>query len=549
MRSTIVPLNQTVYARLARCWLALLGLLLGLGCSNIVGSGSAPSGVHPTAGPGRPPTSGSVAVPTGSNVNLGGSQDIGFFRSQLNSGLVPDISALDAAGFFAEHHQDLPPPACGKRVCLQPMLAVMGNLFNGSNCTMLQLALNTPITADPAARPPLSLAVVVDVSGSMQGEKLQYVKQGLEILIDKMRDGDRLALVSYSDSARVLAPMAPVELQRVSLRAQVRSLVADGGTNIALGLETGYHAVLNSIDRSRQNRVILLSDGVPTVGVTSTSAIIGTSRSYNSEGIGITTVGLGLDFNVDLMRNLALQADGNFYFLENTGAIQEVFQEELDFFTVPVAFDLSMQLTTGDAYSFGRAVGSPFFKTNPNGGSLDVPSVFIAHRTSNQDVTSQNGRRGGGSALLIELLPRPDAANYPETIVAHVNLSFRDPLTQEIVTDSIDIKYPFQASFLSPTGHFQGENVKTVQKSFVMLNILTGMERVIQAFHSGRANQTSITELDRLIAAVTDYNQEVGDVDIRLDLDLMGQLRANLLRAGVPAPASASQFGDPWPAD
>jgi len=186
MRSTIVPLNQTVYARLARCWLALLGLLLGLGCSNIVGSGSAPSGVHPTAGPGRPPTSGSVAVPTGSNVNLGGSQDIGFFRSQLNSGLVPDISALDAAGFFAEHHQDLPPPACGKRVCLQPMLAVMGNLFNGSNCTMLQLALNTPITADPAARPPLSLAVVVDVSGSMQGEKLQYVKQGLEILIDKL---------------------------------------------------------------------------------------------------------------------------------------------------------------------------------------------------------------------------------------------------------------------------------------------------------------------------------------------------------------------------
>lgn len=537
---------------LVRAWVVCMAVFSLSACSAQT-AGTADSspffGSMSKAPPPSPPSAtGNALVPSGSNINLGGSQDFGFFRSQLNAGAVPSPAALDVAGFFAEHHHELPPPVCGNRICLQPMLAVMGNLSDGSNCTMLHLGLNSPVVADPAARPPLSLAVVVDVSGSMAGAKMEYVKQGLSVLIDKMRDGDRLALVSYSDSATTLAPMAPVELQRLALREQVQKLNAAGGTNLALGLETGYRAVQQNIDGSRQNRVILLSDGVPTVGVTGTPAILNMSRGFNSEGIGVTTIGLGADFNVDLMRNLALQADGNFYFLENTGAVQEVFAEELDFFTVPVAFDLSLRLKTGTSYKFGRAAGSPFFQTTPEGGTLDVPSVFIAHRTSHADVTDENGRRGGGSALLVELMPREDAPIASAALVASVELTFREPGSNRTVTDVIDIQYPFAPTHLVPSGHFEAKNIKTVQKSFVMLNILVGMERALDAFHSGQASETTINELDRLIAAVTDYNEEVADVDIQLDLAMLVQLRANLLRAGVPS-RGTSLFSNAWPAD
>jgi hypothetical protein len=93
-------------------------------------------------------------------------------RDQLEAGRVPSIDSLDASGFFAEHSIALPPPTCGKRLCLQPMVGVMGNLMNGGNCSMLSLALNSPIAADPGERPPLALALAVDVSGSMAGEKI-----------------------------------------------------------------------------------------------------------------------------------------------------------------------------------------------------------------------------------------------------------------------------------------------------------------------------------------------------------------------------------------
>jgi hypothetical protein len=81
-----------------------------------------------------------------------------------------------------------------------------------------------------------------------------------------------------------------------------------------------------------------------------------------------------------------------------------------------------------------------------------------------------------------------------------------------------------------------------------MLNVFLGMERAITEFHNHTADRQTIAELDALIAAVEDYNQEVQDVDIDLDLDLLDMLRANLIRAGVTA-SRADLRDDPWPCD
>ena len=84
---------------------------------------------------------------------------------------------------------------------------------------MLQLGLNSNLVADPTMRPPLNLAISVDVSGSMNtGGKIDFVRNGLEQLVDGMRDIDKLALVTYSDSARLVYPMAEVGLRRAELR-------------------------------------------------------------------------------------------------------------------------------------------------------------------------------------------------------------------------------------------------------------------------------------------------------------------------------------------
>ncbi|HMI94261.1 MAG TPA: VWA domain-containing protein, partial [Polyangiales bacterium] len=366
-------------------------------------------------------------VPAGTNVAFGGAQDIGFLRDQLEAGLVPSMQSLDAPGFFAEHFIELPPPSCGKRLCLQPMVAVMGNLMNGSNCTMLHLGLRSPIDANPGARPPLALALVVDVSGSMAGQKMEFVRSGLELLVDGMRDEDQLSLITYSDAADVVVPMGRVGDNRVALGRAVAALRADGGTNLHGGLIAGYREVQAGYDSARQNRVILLSDGNPTAGVTASDSILTDSRAFNSDGIGLTTIGLGADFNIALMRGLAQQADGNFYFLEDTGAIDEVFAEELSYFVVPIAFDLELSLGAGPEYEFGRALGAPLWKNTATGGKLEVPSVFVAHRESADDITDAGGRRGGGSSLLVEMMPGGQTGSGNRATIATIDLSFREP--------------------------------------------------------------------------------------------------------------------------
>lgn len=523
------------------------------GSSGGLDGGSGGSGSVNAAVSGGTGTTGSGSPPQGNtNVALGGSQDFGYARALLDSGQVPTLEDFDAAGFFAEHHTALPEPLCGERICLQPMLAVMGNLMNGNNCTMLQLGLNSPIVADPENRPPLNLTVVVDVSGSMATEnKIEFVRDGLELLIDGMRDGDKFGLVTYSDAAEVRFAMDAVELNRAAVRTQVEQLVADGATNLYDGLELGYQEAQNNYEVARQNRVIVLSDGEPTSGITDSASILEMSKAYNSDGIGLTSIGLGTSFNAALMRDLSLQADGNFYFLEDSGAVSEVFTEELSYFTVPVALNLELTLTAGDAYDFGAAHGTPFWKDTDEGGSLNVPSVFLAHRESADDITDDGGRRGGGSALLIELMPKAvddDGSGVSQAEVATIDIAFDDPILGERVTDRVVVDYPHAPWELVPAGYFRSDDIAVVQKSFVMLNLYVGIEEACRSFHEFGDTTENVSILRRLVAAVQDYNEEVEDADIEYDLELVEQLIDVIEQHGEPvAPPEIPQ--DPWPAD
>lgn len=495
-------------------------------------------------------TSASAPPLANTNVSLGGAQDFGQFRSQLASGQVPQSGTFDAAGFFAEHHTALPEPTCGERVCLQSMLGVLGSLMSGSNCTMLQLGLNSPIAADASKRPSLRLAVVIDVSGSMQtGDKIGFVREGLGLLIDGMRDADELALITYSDGARVIAQMGEISLRRAELRTLVQNLVAGGGTNLHGGLELGYREVLEDYDSGRQNRVILLSDGQPTAGITGESAILGMSRGYNSDGIGLSTIGLGQDFNTSLMRGLGEQGDGNSYFLENSGAVSEVFTEELSYFTVPVAFDLRMEVEAGPYYTLRAAYGSSFWDDTAKGGVLEVPSVFLAHRESAADVTVDGGRRGGGSALMLELGPtlsKDDGSGISEAVVATVKVSFREPGTDRTVSDRIDVRFPMAPWLLPKRGFFDSPDLSIIQKSFVMLNIYVAFETASTSYYSGERGE-ALETIERVLAGVEDYNDEVGDTDIDYDLMMLRDLRDLIRREISPPPTQIPE--DPWPAD
>lgn len=491
-------------------------------------------------------------TPGNTNVNLGGAQDIGYFRRLLADGIVPQSDDIDAAGFFAEHHTPLPTPDCGEQVCLQAMLGVMANLINGNNCTLLQLGLNSPLVADPRNRPPLSLTVVVDVSGSMSADgKLEFVREGLGQMVNELNDDDRIALVKYSSDATLLQPMIDIRGNRNDLHGLIDRLVPEGATNIHDGLDFGYREAFRNYDSGRQNRLILLSDGVATTGITEDEPILDLSRRYNREGVGLTTVGLGTDFNLPLMRGLAEQGDGNFYFVEHAAAVEEVFTEELSYFTVPVAFDVELRMAPGSDYRVVRAYGSRLWESTPDGGgAVVVPSVFLAHRVSHGDVGEGGTRRGGGSALLVELMPEPSPQREPgEARVAVVDLRFREPGTDVIVQQQVRVTYPDEPDVLRLEGFFDNA---IVEKSFVMLNIYVGITVALDRFHFERDGSGAVGMLRALIAAVADYedsaNNGDGDVDMQLDIDLLEVLVEVMIANGAHDPDLPPEE-DPWPAD
>jgi Ca-activated chloride channel family protein len=174
-------------------------------------------------------------------------------------------------------------------------------------------------------RAPLALAVVLDTSGSMEGEKIQQAKNAVRELIDAMRDDDEIAMVRYSDTASIVQPLARVGTVREGLVARVKEITAGGGTAIPLGLSTGLSA-LGEVGAGRVERIVLVSDGLDSTRVQAENL----AQSSFARGITISSMGIGLDFDESYMAGVARAGHGNFGFVKDASALATFLHRELD---------------------------------------------------------------------------------------------------------------------------------------------------------------------------------------------------------------------------
>jgi len=472
------------------------------------------------------------------NVGQGGAKDFGVFRRILDEGGLPLPETLDDVGFFAEHHTELPPPDCGQPLCLHGMLAVAEHMISGEAYTMLQAGMNARVSEEALQRRPLNLAIAIDVSGSMRAAgKIEFVRMGLDLMVDELEPGDEVSVVVYSNEAIVVAE-ALGDDARDELRSIVRRLGASGGTNIYAGLEAAFGLVREHQQPGRQNRVILLSDGVATVGFTEDAQILAMARDHSEEGIGLTTIGVGNEFNVNLMRQLSESGSGNFYFLEDGEAVEEVFVEELAYFVTPVATDLRLEVHSGDAYDLGRVFGTKLWVAQGAGGIVEIPSVFVAHRQAHDD--QGQGRRGGGSAILIDLEAAEgwdELAELDENAVARLRLSYLPDGAALREEQTVEIRYPNHPGVLLEGGWFDGAEGEdhSVEKNFVMLNTYLGLLTASEQVELGDVD-AAFGALSALEVSVAAWNELNDDEDIAADLDVVRRFIENLVAAGAASP-------------
>ncbi len=470
-------------------------------------------------------SSSGAAGPSGGNLVTGGAQDIGYFREILDEGGIPGPNTLDANGFFNEHYTVLPEPACGEKVCVQAMLAVMRNWVDEEPERVIQIGLNSPIDPKSLVRPATDMVLVVDVSGSMgDAGKLDYVKQGLHILLDELEPGDRVGLVTYETEVHVLATLEG-EASREELHGLVDSLLPGGTTNLYGGLETGLAMAARASDPERQSRVVLLSDGLPTAGNTDPEAIRSMAESYVLEGVGLTTIGVGQSFDVDLMRSLAERGAGNFYYVEDPQAVQEVFAEELDYFLTPIALDLTIQLRSGSAYRLKNVTGAVNWRVEDFGGSIWIPAVFLASRTEDATDATPMGRRGGGSSFFVETEPA-SGTDSPLAEMVEVVLTYRDAETGEEHTQSILVRAPEEAEALA----YYSED--PMIKNAAVYQIYKGLHRACEVAGESYDRARQVLEaLRRHVVAYLEAHPE--DEDVAADLELIERFLENLSRNGT----------------
>lgn len=193
----------------------------------------------------------------------------------------------------------------------------------------LRIGIKSDSSARLNDRAPLNIALVIDRSGSMSGRKMEEARKAALLAVERLGPRDVISVVSYDNVVEVEVPATRAGAN-AHINRKIKALTARGSTAIHAGLIAGAEEVRKFKSRDYVNRIILLSDGLANVGPRLPADFEALGRELGSEGIVVSTIGLGLGYNEDLMAGLAKAADGNHAFVQEPEDLANFFNKEFD---------------------------------------------------------------------------------------------------------------------------------------------------------------------------------------------------------------------------
>ncbi|WP_369246713.1 von Willebrand factor type A domain-containing protein [Streptomyces sp. R41] len=250
----------------------------------------------------------------------------GYARRTLANGRIPDPSTIRPEEFVNSFRQNYErPDGNGFSV------TVDGARTDDDRWSLVRVGLATRAAEDDRERPPAALTFVIDVSGSMEEPgRLDLAKDSLDVMTDRLRDDDSVALVTFSDDAETVLPMTRLGDHRGRVHDAIDGLEPQESTNLGAGVDTGYDAAVEGLREGATNRVVLISDALANTGDTDADSILERiSGARREHGITLFGVGVGSDYGDALMERLADKGDGHTTYVSNKDDARKVFCEQL----------------------------------------------------------------------------------------------------------------------------------------------------------------------------------------------------------------------------
>lgn len=192
-------------------------------------------------------------------------------------------------------------------------------------------------------RMPLNVCLCLDRSGSMEGEPLEYAKRACCYVVDLLEPGDLLSIVTFADHADIVMPARRV-VNKPLIKDYINRIAVGNTTNLYDGLVSACQQVASARATGNLNRVVLLTDGEPTAGTKDFRSIVGYVAEQKLQGVTVTTLGFGPDYNEELVAGMARRSGGNYYYISRPELLPEVFRRELDTMMRTVARGLTLKI-------------------------------------------------------------------------------------------------------------------------------------------------------------------------------------------------------------
>lgn len=258
-----------------------------------------------------------------------------------------------------------------------------------------------------ARRPAINLALVVDTSGSMDGDAIRDARAASLDLLNALQPEDRLAVIVFHSEPELLLESTRLEGADLGeLRSAIGRMEARGTTDLAGGLRAGLEELVRNLEPEGINRLVLLSDGIPN----DAAQILPLAQAAGERGIRITALGLGLDYDETLLAQVAQRSGGRFHYVEDSSMVAGVFRDEVLRFERLLARNLVLELSPGPGVRIDGVVGQSV-SAGPN-GRIRVSLGDLSEGEHRDVIVRMHAepRRSGATVELLDAVLRFDDA-------------------------------------------------------------------------------------------------------------------------------------------